>query len=52
MKKQIFKIAIIALVVLMLVPTVLSACRKKAQEIKIYALSGTTALGMAQMIQL
>ena len=62
MKKQIFKIAIIALVVLMLVPTVLSACGKKAQEllgvdepdsekeIKIYALSGTTALGMAQMI--
>ena len=62
MKKQIFKIAIIALVVLMLVPTVLSACGKKQaellgidepdseKEIKIYALSGTTALGMAQMI--
>lgn len=51
MKKTITKILTFLLALAMLIP--LAACSKKADselEIKIYALNGTTALGMAQMI--
>ncbi|MBE6667136.1 MAG: ABC transporter substrate-binding protein [Ruminococcaceae bacterium] len=60
MKKQVLRITTAILAILMIVPLVLSSCGKKTmellgvepdseKEIKIYALSGTTALGMAQM---
>lgn len=51
MKKTVIRILTLLLALTMLVP--LAACSKKADselEIKIYALNGTTALGMAQMI--
>ena len=52
MKQTITKILALTLAVLMLIP-VIASCAKKADgelEIKVYALNGTTALGMAQMI--
>ena len=51
MKKTVLKILALSLAVLMLIPTVAS-CSKPDEdlEMKIYALNGTTALGMAQMI--
>ncbi len=51
MKKTITKILALTLALLMLIP--LASCAKKADtelEMKIYALNGTTALGMAQLI--
>ena len=61
MKKQFFRITTAILAILMVLPLALSSCGKKTQELlgvepeeesktKVYALSGTTALGMAQMI--
>ena len=53
MKKLPLRILTLALALLLIVPAVLSSCAKKpdeALEIKVYALNGTTALGMAQMI--
>lgn len=52
MKKITIKISAIILAVLMLVPLALVSCNKAdgELEIKVYALNGTTALGMAQMI--
>ncbi len=51
MKKTAVKIMALALAVLMLVPFVISCAKPDDElEIKIYALNGTTALGMAQMI--
>lgn len=52
MKKHLIKIISLALVLLIAVPFTLSSCQKADSEleIKIYALSGTTAMGMAQMI--
>ncbi len=50
--KKLTKILSLALALLMLVPFIVS-CAKKPDaelEIKVYALNGTTALGMAQMI--
>ena len=53
MKNSIVKLISLALALLMLIPFVFTGCAKepdKSLEIKIYALNGTTALGMAQMI--
>lgn len=53
MKKLSIKITSIILALIMLVPLSLASCAKEpdeALEIKVYALNGTTALGMAQMI--
>ena len=53
MKRLSKKLLALTMAVLLLVPALLSSCAKKpdeALEIKIYALNGTTALGMAQMI--
>lgn len=51
MKKTITKILALTLAVLMLLPFAASCAKPdKDLEIKIYALNGTTALGMAQMI--
>ncbi len=52
MKKTIVKIASIALALLMVLPLALASCSKPDTELEIdiYALSGTTALGMSQMI--
>lgn len=53
MKKNLFKILSLTLALLLLLPLSLLGCNKKADEtleIKVYALNGTTALGMAQMI--
>ena len=51
MKKTVLKMLALALAALMLIPAVVS-CSKPDEELemKIYALNGTTALGMAQMI--
>lgn len=54
MKRNTVKILALVLSVLLLLPCSLFACAKKPDEtleIKVYALNGTTALGMAQMIQ-
>ncbi len=53
MKKLSVKLLALTMALLMLVPMVLSSCAKDPDaelEMKIYALNGTTALGMAQMI--
>ena len=51
MKKTLTKILALTLAVLMLLPFAASCAKPdKDLEIKIYALNGTTALGMAQMI--
>ena len=52
MKKHLIRTASIILALFMLVPLILTSCSKADEEleIKIYALNGTTALGMAQMI--
>lgn len=53
MKHKFFKLLALTLALLMLLPAALASCAKKPDEeleIKIYALNGTTALGMAQMI--
>ncbi len=52
MKKNLVKLISLSLALLMLVPLALSSCTKPDDEleIKVYALNGTTALGMAQMI--
>ena len=52
MKKITFKTIAIILAILMLIPLALVSCNKADEEleIKVYALNGTTALGMAQMI--
>ncbi len=54
MKQTTIKLLALALCLLMVLPLALAACAKKPNEemeIKIYALNGTTALGMSQMIQ-
>jgi len=53
MKKTSLKITAIILALIMLIPFSLISCQKadKELEIKIYALNGTTAMGMAQMIE-
>ncbi len=54
MKTKSIKLLALLLSLLMILPVALSACAKKpdeALEIKVYALNGTTALGMSQMIQ-
>ena len=54
MKHTTIKIIALALCLLMVLPLALAACAKKPDEemeINIYALNGTTALGMSQMIQ-
>ncbi|MBQ8848809.1 MAG: ABC transporter substrate-binding protein [Clostridia bacterium] len=52
MKKTAIKLAAILMALLMLIPFSLISCNKADEEleINIYALNGTTALGMAQMI--
>ena len=53
MKTRITKLICLTLALLLLLPISLLGCRKQADEsleIKVYALNGTTALGMAQMI--
>ena len=52
MKKHLIRTTAIILALFMLIPLALSSCGKADEdlEIKIYALNGTTALGMAQMI--
>ena len=52
MKKNLIKIISLVLVLLIALPFTLVGCKKADTdlEIKIYALSGTTAMGMAQMI--
>ncbi len=52
MKKQILKLASITLALLMLIPMALASCSKTDNELEIdiYSLNGTTAIGMAQMI--
>ena len=51
--KKTLKLLSLTLAILMILPLALISCARKADEnleIKIYALNGTTALGMAQMI--
>lgn len=52
MKKITFRTIAAAIALIMLLPLALASCKKadKDLEIKVYALNGTTALGMAQMI--
>ena len=52
MKKTVFRTLALTLALLLLIPFSLLSCGKADQEveIKVYALNGTTALGMAQMI--
>ena len=51
MKKTTIKLICALIAVLMIIPITLTACSKPDDEleIKVYALNGTTALGMAQM---
>ncbi len=52
--KKTMKLLSFVLALLMILPLALMSCAPKADgdlEIKVYALNGTTALGMAQMIQ-
>lgn len=54
MKKNVIKLIAVALCLVTVLTLALASCAKKPDpetEIKIYALNGTTALGMAQMIQ-
>ena len=53
MKKNLIRIATFSLSLLLIIPLVLSSCSKPDSEleINIYALSGTTALGMAKMME-
>lgn len=52
MKKNTLRMISAAIALLMLLPLALASCKKadKDLEIKVYALNGTTAMGMAQMI--
>lgn len=52
MKKNTLKLTAIIMAILLLIPLSLISCNKADEEleIKVYALNGTTALGMAQMI--
>ncbi len=53
MKTRIIKLLTLTLALALLLPMALIGCQKKPDEsleIKVYALNGTTALGMAQMI--
>jgi len=50
MKKKLIRIIILTLTLALLLPFASCAKADKELEIKVYALNGTTALGMAQMI--